>query len=70
MIMMHGYHAFLLGHAFSFREFTVGVVIAHCLVMSVVYNSRLAWATPGSPPPWIAKRVADSVNLKPKQKSH
>jgi len=67
MILVHGFHAYLLALSFNLREIIMGIVMAHCLIMAVVYNSRLAWATPGALPPWIAKRVADSADQKPNQ---
>ena len=33
------------------------LVIAQSAIMAVLYNSRLAWATPGNIPVWIKKRV-------------
>jgi len=74
IISVHGYHAYLLLLAHKIRDITMGIVVAHCMVMSVIYNSRLAWASPSNIPPWIAKRVADSVqpieqkSKKPKRK--
>ena len=60
-VLVHGYHAYLLALAFDVKEIIVGLVITHCAVMSVIYNSRLAWASPANIPAWIAKRVADST---------
>ena len=57
----HGYHGFILAKPLQLNEAIMAIVFAQCAVMSVLFNSKLAWASPGSVPAWVQKRVDDSV---------
>ena len=61
--VLHGYHAYLLTSALDLQLLLLGLVGVHSAVFAVMYNSRLAWASPNNIPEWIAKRVEDSKIL-------
>jgi hypothetical protein len=61
--VIHGYHAYLLTSALDLQLLLLGLVGVHSAVFAVLYNSRLAWASPSNIPDWIAKRVEDSKIL-------
>lgn len=63
LALLHGFHAFLLANEMDFQLTVLALVAVHCAIWSVMYNPRLAWATPGNLPEWIAKRVEDSKAL-------
>lgn len=47
----------------DFQLTVLALVAVHSAIWAVVYNPRLAWATPGNLPDWVAKRVEDSKSL-------
>lgn len=58
---VHGHHGYLLGTTISFNEIVMGLVLTQCVLMSIMYNRRLAWATPANIPEWIQKRIDSSI---------
>lgn len=67
IVALHAYHTYLLGTTLDMKAIIMGLVITHCAVMSILYNARLAWASPADVPAWIQKRVDDSVRLATKK---
>ena len=56
-VVVHATNAYLLSEYLGLKETLLGIALVQLTTMMVLFNSKLAWSTPGKVPAWVAKRV-------------